>query len=62
MDMKVAFLNGDLEWKIYMNQPKVFPWKVKVKSCVNLRSQNKLSNNGILSLMPLLHLLVINKK
>lgn len=54
MDVKLAFLQGALEEKIYMNNPGVSKKMVKKTLCANSKrvsmAQNKLLNSGTRSL------------
>ena len=65
MDVKTAFLNGNLEEEAYMDQLKAFQLKKRKTWCVNLRDQyvdlSKPLDNGILTLMILLPLLDLRK-
>jgi len=64
MDVKISFMNENLEGDIYMDQPMAFIEKGSTW-CLNLRNQymdlNKLSGNDILSSMILLCSLNLRK-
>ena len=65
MDVKIAFLNKNLEEEVYMDQHEEFYVKGKEYMIFKLKKSiyglNKLPDNGILSLLILLLALILRK-